>query len=163
MPASGRQDHTTSPSAATSFVSSPLDRSRVFRQPALPSRCAPNAAASTASHPAFVTTRDRPSCRNGTAEDKPLIWGVREAEDCPSCQSAAIRRAITNFGDSGHRNSRDWRATRRNPNLKPISRLVSLLLIWTLGKPKRLRLTGDIVTPVSDGNRVAKAPRTRHR
>jgi hypothetical protein len=33
-PASGRQDHTTSPSAATSFVSSPFDRSPVFR-PAL--------------------------------------------------------------------------------------------------------------------------------
>jgi hypothetical protein len=34
-PASGRQDHTTSPSAATSFVSSPFDRSRVLREPAL--------------------------------------------------------------------------------------------------------------------------------
>src|SRR5712664_3182312 len=34
-PASGRQDHTTSPSTATSFVSSPFDRSRAFRQPAL--------------------------------------------------------------------------------------------------------------------------------
>ena len=33
-PASGSQDHTTSPSAATSFVSSPFDRSQVFR-PAL--------------------------------------------------------------------------------------------------------------------------------
>src|SRR5882672_9814066 len=60
-PASGRQDHTTSPYAATSFVSSPFDRSRAFRQPALPSRCAPNAAASTASHPASLTIRIRPS------------------------------------------------------------------------------------------------------
>src|SRR6266699_1232345 len=34
-PASGRQDHTTSPSAATSFVSSPFDRSRVLKEPAL--------------------------------------------------------------------------------------------------------------------------------
>ena len=92
-PASGRQDHTTSPYAATSFVSSPFDRSRAFRQPALPSRFTPDAAASTASHPAFVTTRDRPSYRNGTAGVKPLIWGPREAEVCPSCQSAAIRRA----------------------------------------------------------------------
>src|SRR5712664_1844583 len=88
-PASGRQDHTTSPYAATSFVRSPFDRSQAFRQPALQPRCAPNAAASTASHPAFVTTRDRPSCRNGTAEDKPLIWGVREAEDCPSWRARA--------------------------------------------------------------------------
>src|SRR5260221_4029591 len=31
-PASGRQDHTTSPYAATSFVSSPFDRSPAFRQ-----------------------------------------------------------------------------------------------------------------------------------
>jgi hypothetical protein len=92
-PASGRQDHTTSPSAATSFVSSPFDRSQAFRQPALQPRCAPDAAASTASHPAFVTTRDRPSCRNGTAGVKPLIWGSGEAEYCPSCQSAARRRA----------------------------------------------------------------------
>src|SRR5882757_7095566 len=60
-PASGCQDHTTSPYAATSFVSSPFDRSRAFRQPALPSRCAPNAAASTASHPASVTIAIRPS------------------------------------------------------------------------------------------------------
>ena len=88
-PASGRQDHTTSPSAATSFVSSPFDRSWAFRQPALQPRCAPDAAASTASRPAFVTTRDRPSCRNGMAGDRPLIWGFGEAEFCPSCQSVA--------------------------------------------------------------------------
>src|SRR6266849_2572446 len=67
-PASGRQDHTTSPYAATSFVSSPFDRSQAFRQPALQPRCAPDAAASTAPHPAPVTIAIRPSCRNGTAE-----------------------------------------------------------------------------------------------
>src|SRR6266478_3684461 len=60
-PASGRQDHTTSPYAATSFVSSPFDRSRAFRQPALQPRCAPDAAASTASLPASVTIMIRPS------------------------------------------------------------------------------------------------------
>src|SRR5712664_200661 len=60
-PASGRQDHTTSPYAATSFVSSPFDRSRAFRQPALQPRCAPDAAASTASLPASVTIAIRPS------------------------------------------------------------------------------------------------------
>src|SRR5712672_1165466 len=59
-PASGRQDHTTSPYAATSFVRSPFDRSQAFRQPALPSRRAPNAAASTASLPASVTIMIRP-------------------------------------------------------------------------------------------------------
>jgi hypothetical protein len=28
------------------------------------------------------------------AEVKPLIWGFREAQYCPSCQSAARRRAM---------------------------------------------------------------------
>jgi len=59
-PASGRQDHTTSPYAATSFVSSPFDRSRAFRQPALQPRCAPDAAASTASAPRVRDDRDTP-------------------------------------------------------------------------------------------------------
>src|SRR6266702_7995536 len=67
-PASRRQDHTTSPYAATSFVSSPFDRSRAFRQPALQPRCAPNAAASTASHPASVTIMIRPSSGVGWRE-----------------------------------------------------------------------------------------------
>src|SRR3977135_1368399 len=60
-PASGRQDHTTSPYAATSLVRSPFDRSQAFRQPALQSRCAQNAAASTAPLPASVTIMIRPS------------------------------------------------------------------------------------------------------
>jgi hypothetical protein len=57
----GCQDHTALPSAATSFVCAPLDRSRVFRQPALRSHRAPDAAASTASHPASMTIAIRPS------------------------------------------------------------------------------------------------------
>src|SRR5882724_943462 len=112
-PASGRQDHTTSPYAATSFVSSPFDRSQAFRQPALQPRCAPNAAASTTSHPAFVTTRDRPSCRNRTAGVKPLIWGFGEAEVCPSCQSVATRRAIPCRRSISVMTSRDPRLSRR--------------------------------------------------
>jgi hypothetical protein len=51
-----------------------------------------DAVASTTSHPAFVTTRDRPSCRNRTARLRPLIWGPCEAESCPSCHLAAARR-----------------------------------------------------------------------
>jgi hypothetical protein len=43
------------------FVRAPFDRSRAFRQPALRSHRAPNAAASTASHPASVTIAIRPS------------------------------------------------------------------------------------------------------
>src|SRR5713226_4606987 len=34
-PASGRQDHTTSPYASAPFVSSPFDRSRIPKEPAL--------------------------------------------------------------------------------------------------------------------------------
>jgi hypothetical protein len=86
-PASGRQDHTTSPSATISanrsaglvppakfwrrriaapFVRAPVDRSR--GGPPCDSICAPDAVASTASHPAFVTTRDPPSLRGETGE-----------------------------------------------------------------------------------------------
>jgi hypothetical protein len=50
-----------------------------------------DAVASTTSHPAFVTTRDRPSCRNGMAGVRPLIWGFGKTEFCPSCQSVAAR------------------------------------------------------------------------
>src|SRR6202051_3091493 len=64
-PASGRQDHTTSPYAAASFVSSPFDRSQALVRPALPSRCAPNAAASPASAPRVRDDRDTPLCGVG--------------------------------------------------------------------------------------------------
>src|SRR5258707_15619827 len=59
-PASGRQDHTTSPYAATSLVRSLLIAHGV-KEPALQSRRAQNAAASTASLPASVTIMIRPS------------------------------------------------------------------------------------------------------
>jgi hypothetical protein len=62
-------------------------------QPALRHHLRADALASTTSHPAFVTTRDRPSSWNRMAGVKSLIWGRREPEDCPSCQSAARRRA----------------------------------------------------------------------
>src|ERR1700736_1715592 len=58
-PASRRQDHTTSPSALAPFVRALCDRSQV--KPALRSHRAPDAAASTASHPASVTIAIRPS------------------------------------------------------------------------------------------------------
>jgi hypothetical protein len=47
----GCQDHAVLPYAKASFVCAPFGRSRVFRQPALRPHHAPNAAASTASHP----------------------------------------------------------------------------------------------------------------
>src|SRR5438876_1430995 len=66
-PASGRQNHTTSPSAES------IVRPRAIRQltghidPPCHPLTSPDAAASTASRPALVTTRDRPSLgRDGT-------------------------------------------------------------------------------------------------
>src|SRR5882672_5886589 len=79
-PASGRQDHTILPYAAASFVCSPFDRSQAFRQPALQPRCAPDAAASTASHPASVTIAIRPSGGVGWREFVEMICPTGEAE-----------------------------------------------------------------------------------
>jgi hypothetical protein len=59
-PASGRQDHTTSPSAASSLVRTALPRD--------------DAAASTASHPNVRDDRDTSLSRDGLARDKPVIW-----------------------------------------------------------------------------------------
>jgi hypothetical protein len=53
-----------------------------------------DAVASTTSHPAFVTTRDRPSCRNGMAGIGHLIWGFGKTEFCPSCQFVAARQRV---------------------------------------------------------------------
>ena len=63
----GCQDHTASPSAATSFVSAPFDRSQVSStRPAI--TYVPDAAASTASRPASVTIAIRPLCPEILAE-----------------------------------------------------------------------------------------------
>jgi hypothetical protein len=62
----GCQDHTLLPYASAPFVSRAADRSRAFRQPALRSRCAPDAVASTASHPTFVTMANAPLSRTGS-------------------------------------------------------------------------------------------------
>ena len=59
-PASGRQDHTTSPSAWVPFVS--------------------DTATSTASHPAFVTIAKRPSDRDGMCESIKLFLPNGEAK-----------------------------------------------------------------------------------
>jgi hypothetical protein len=65
---------------------------RSFCAPANPSRGSTrpvtavhaNALASTTSHPTFVTTRDRPSCRNRMGVIMQLIWDFGKAEICPS-------------------------------------------------------------------------------
>src|SRR3984893_6899662 len=58
----GCRNHTLLPYATTPFVCAPFDRSRVWLnpKPALQFTCSPDAAASTTSHPAFVTIA-RPS------------------------------------------------------------------------------------------------------
>ena len=69
-PASGRQDHTTSPYAATSLVRSLCNRSQAEARPAI--HRAQNAAASTAPLPASVTIMIRPSggvgCENSRCD-----------------------------------------------------------------------------------------------
>ncbi|HEX9586151.1 MAG TPA: hypothetical protein VGA15_00200, partial [Bradyrhizobium sp.] len=77
--ASGRQDHTILPSAATSLVGVLLT-AHGFKEPALRSHRAQNAAASTASHPAFVTIMIRPSVWDGMRKVLEVIWGVRKQE-----------------------------------------------------------------------------------
>jgi hypothetical protein len=79
-PASGRQDHTTSPYAATSFVSAPFDRSQVLVGPAphhisrltLPRPPHPI--------PRFVTIAIRPSCGTGWRGFVEMICPTGEAK-----------------------------------------------------------------------------------
>jgi hypothetical protein len=78
-PASGRQDHTILPSASNISRQHAGDRSRVFRL-ALQSHRAQNAAASTATHPAFVTIMIRPSCGVGWREFVEMICPTGEAK-----------------------------------------------------------------------------------
>jgi hypothetical protein len=76
-PASGRQDHTTSPYAATSLVRVLLT-AHGFKEPALRSHRAQNAAASTASHPYVRDDRDTPLWWGGMRKVLEVIWGVRK-------------------------------------------------------------------------------------
>ena len=63
-PASGRQDHTTSPYAAAPFVSPPVDRSQIFR-PALHHLARLTLLRPPHPSPTFVTIAKRPSCGLG--------------------------------------------------------------------------------------------------
>jgi hypothetical protein len=60
---------------AVRFSADHLARCARSRITALQTRFAPDAAASTASRPAFVTTRDPPLVSRRDARKKPLIWG----------------------------------------------------------------------------------------
>jgi len=75
-PASGRQDHTTSPYAAIVTRPRAVDRSQIFR-PALRSPCAQNAAASTASRPAFVTMANAPLVGRDAKSSRCDLGGVK--------------------------------------------------------------------------------------
>src|SRR6266436_8387539 len=55
-----------------------VDRSQAFRQPALQPRCAPDAAASTASAPRVRDDRDTPLQWGGMRKVLDLIWGEWE-------------------------------------------------------------------------------------
>ena len=103
----GCQNHTPSPYAATSFVCVPLIAHGFWlnAKPALPSRVTPNAAASTASRPASLTIRIRPSVgRDGEGyipESGEVKTGIflmngldRQFADLPVGQSA--ERALDN-------------------------------------------------------------------
>src|SRR5713226_9519891 len=78
-PASGRQDHTILPSAATSLVSALFDRSQVFRL-ALRSHRAKNAAASTASRPYVRDDRETPLCVGRDAQSSRRDLGGAKTE-----------------------------------------------------------------------------------
>src|SRR5712671_6955023 len=87
-PASGRQDHTTSPYAATSFVSAPFDRSRAFRQPALHHVSRLTLPRPPHPHPASVTIAIRTSGGVGCESSRfdlgqraQVIFGKSERKD----------------------------------------------------------------------------------
>src|SRR5882724_731483 len=79
-PASGRQDHTTSPYASASFVSPPFDRSRAFRQPALHHVARLTLPRPPHPHPASVTIAIRPCSGVGRLESIKLFLPNCEAE-----------------------------------------------------------------------------------
>ena len=88
-PASGCQDHTTSPSASAPFVI--------------------GASASTASRPASVTIAKRPSDRDGTTVDIDLTWVRREAEYF--CKEGWTPRSTNCPSCTGKNGSSDWKGT----------------------------------------------------
>ncbi len=119
-PASGRQDHTTSPYAATSLVRVLLT-AHGFKEPALRSHRAQNAAASTASHPASVTIMIRPSCGVGWREFVEMICPTGEAkyfckgdstQNCPTGKSPR-REHIPRVADAAQRHQRVHARLRR--------------------------------------------------
>src|SRR5258707_15721131 len=79
-PASGRQDHTTSPYAATSLVRVPFDRSRILVGPALHHVSRLTLPRPPHPIPRFVTIAIRPSCGTGWRELVEMICPTGEAK-----------------------------------------------------------------------------------
>jgi hypothetical protein len=108
-PASRRQNHTTLPYAAAPFVSARLiaHGSWLNPKPALQFTCAPNAAASTASHPNVRDDGQRPFLRDRMAGVLEMICPTAKAKICPSgyfvAATAAVRAGTHEFGLVGGR------------------------------------------------------------
>jgi len=90
-PASGRQDHTILPSAATSLVRPLFDRSRIQRtRPAIPSRA--KRCRVHRIRPYVRDDRDTPLLWGGMRNVLEVIWGVRKQEYfCKEDWTAQIR------------------------------------------------------------------------
>jgi hypothetical protein len=72
-----------------------------------------DAAASTASRLAFVTIAIRPSCRDETAREEPLIWGKWEAQYIYACDwTTQIRLNLLgklNFARTADGTANSWK------------------------------------------------------
>ena len=77
-PASGRQDHTISPSAATSLVRVLVIAHRLFKNPPCNPSRAQRCRVHRIPHPTSVTIAKRPSWWDGMAGVVDVIWGVRK-------------------------------------------------------------------------------------
>src|ERR1700738_1805515 len=99
----GCQNHTTSPYASAPFVSTPFDRSRVWLnpKPALQFTCAPDAAATTASHPNVRDDGQRPFLGDRMAGGLKVICPTAKAKICPSCYFVAA--SVAGGGRLNHR------------------------------------------------------------
>ena len=137
----GRQDHTISPSASASFVLRAIPKltGDLNVHPALPCHSQPDAAASTASHPAFLTIAIRPS--SGTrrvgyelirteSEHNYFLFCGLTAQITPDLGPALARRA--SFFSRRHPKAR---RTRKNLTRRANHR--HIVIIATIRCPRR--------------------------
>jgi hypothetical protein len=118
-PASRRQDHTTSPSAAASFVGAPFDCSRIIK-PALHHVARPTLPRPPHPAPTFVTMANAPH-RDGMAMDIDLIWLCGEAEYfCKRGWTRGSTNCLSGKSPDGTA-STSYTAERRKPPLSPVN------------------------------------------